>query len=205
MGLIASDIDKRYGRRRVLSRLSFRCDPGEILAVTGENGSGKSTLLAILAGVIEADGGGATLGGEALIGRRAPARARIGYVPEAANPPARLTARALFALVASLKSAERPAASMIERLAAGALLDQTVASMSLGQRRRVCLVAALIGEPALVILDEPTNGLDDAGVAALVETLAEVTARDGSVVLATHDSELIDRIDARELKLRVES
>lgn len=201
MTLIASDLVKRYGRRRVLAGLSFRCEPGEIVAVTGDNGSGKSTLLALLAGIIEADAGGATLGGEGLIGRRARARARVGYVPEAANPPGRMTARDLFALVAALKSAAPPDAALVELLALGALLDQSTGSMSLGQRRRVCLAAATIGDPQLLLLDEPSNGLDAGGVDALVEVLAGQVARDGSVVLATHDRELIERLGARELQL----
>lgn len=201
MTLIATGLVKRYGRRRVLAGLSFRCEPGEVLAVTGDNGSGKSTLLAILAGIIEADGGGATLGADALIGRRAPARARLGYVPEAANPPGRMTARNLFALVAALKAATAPPPETIEALAIETLLDQSIESMSLGQRRRVCLAAALIGDPALLLLDEPTNGLDAGGIDVLVEILSAAVARGGSVVLATHDRELIDRLGASELAL----
>ena len=198
MSLQVSDLSKRYGRLRVLTGLSFSCARGEVVAVTGENGSGKSTLLAILAGIIEADAGGATLGGDALIGRRARARGRIGYVPEAANPPGQMTASDLFGLVSALKGAAPPGRERIERLDIAGLIDQTVGSMSLGQRRRVCLAAALIGDPDLLILDEPSNGLDAGGVDTLVALLAD---RDGCAVIATHDRELIERLGATELAL----
>lgn len=197
MTLVVSDLAKRFGRRRVFSGLGFECEPGEIVAVTGDNGSGKSTLLAILAGVIEPDRGAATLGGEALIGRRARGRKRIGYVPEAANPPGQMTAADLFALVAALKSAAKPSPELIERLEIGELSGQSIGSMSLGQRRRVCLAAALVGEPDLLILDEPSNGLDAGGIA----TLAELLDHRGSTVLATHDRDLIEQLGATELSL----
>jgi ABC-type multidrug transport system ATPase subunit len=199
-GLAVSDLAKRFGRRRVLSGLGFECERGEIVAVTGDNGSGKSTLLAILAGVIEPDRGAATLGGEALIGRRAPARKRIGYVPEAADPPGQMTAADLFTLVAALKGAAPPSPEQIELLELDALLAQSIGSMSLGQRRRVCLAAALVGDPDLLILDEPSNGLDAGGIDALT-TL--VLGRPGCAVLATHDRELIERLEATELSLSV--
>src|SRR5690606_7299289 len=122
---------------------------GQARAITGENGAGKSTLLRILAGVLSPDAGAATLAGEPLIGRGARGRRRIGYVPEAADPPGRLSGRGVLDLVAALKRAPSASAELRHRLGLGPLLSRPIAAMSLGQRRRLCLAAALIGEPAL--------------------------------------------------------
>lgn len=199
--LEVTDIAKRYRRVRVLEGVGFRCPGGAARAVTGENGAGKSTLLAILAGVVAADRGAATLEGAPLLGRGARARRRLGYVPEAANPPARLSGRDLFGLVAALKRAPPPGADLERALGLGPLLEQPIGAMSLGQRRRVCLAAAAIGDPALLLLDEPSNGLDADGVEALVELLDAAMARGAAVVLATHDRELIAALGAAELAL----
>jgi ABC-type multidrug transport system ATPase subunit len=199
--LIVTDLAKRFRDKRVFDHLSFRCGAGQVRAVTGENGAGKSTLLRILAGVVSPDAGAASLAGEPLIGRGARGRRRIGYVPEAADPPARLSGQAVLDLVAGLKGAPPASAELRERLALGPLLPRPIGAMSLGQRRRVCLAAALIGDPALLLLDEPSNGLDAGGIDALIDIAEEATARGAAVVLATHDRELIAALNGVELAL----
>ena len=198
--LVVSGLAKRFGRKRVLEGVSFEGAPGELCALVGDNGSGKSTLLSILAGQLEADAGDATLDGTSILGRSAP-RSRIGFVPEAANPPGRMTGGQLLALVAALKAAPVPDEAAIAALGLDAILDQPIASLSLGQRRRLCLRAALVGEPALLLLDEPSNGLDIDGVAVLSKTLEDAATAGTIVVLATHDRELVARLGARILEL----
>lgn len=201
MTLLLSDIRKRFGGREVLRGAALSAAPGEIVALLGPNGVGKSTLLAVVAGVIEPDAGAATLGGESLLGRRAPARARLGYVPEGAAAPPHLGVRELLALVAALKRAPLPDEALLDRLGAAPLLDQLVGSLSLGQRRRACLAAALVGDPALLVLDEPTNGLDPGGVAMLSALLRERADAGGIALVATHDLGFAEAIGGRAMRL----
>jgi ABC-2 type transport system ATP-binding protein len=191
MKLEAHQLRKRFGGRTVLDRESLSLDGGA-LAVTGPNGCGKSTLLRIVAGVIAADAGFVTIGGDAV--PAPPALARIGYVPEGGDPPEHLTVRELLALVAALKRAPRPAEPA---MGAGELLHARIGSLSLGQRRRACLAAAMIGQPWLLVLDEPENGLDAAGAGELVDLLRRHVAGEGAVLLASHDEALLDAIGCR--------
>ena len=109
MTLIASGIRKRLAGRAVLRDASLACAGGETVALVAGNGTGKSTLLRVLAGVLTADAGAATLDGEPLLGWRAPARRRVGYLPEVLDLLPHLGAGELWSLVAALKSAPRRA------------------------------------------------------------------------------------------------
>jgi ABC-type multidrug transport system ATPase subunit len=199
--LDVTDIGKRFGRRRVLEAVTFTCEPGCVLALVGENGSGKSTLLRIVAGVLEPDEGAVTIGGDSLSKQRQRALQKLGYVPEAADPLPHLTAAELIDLVTSLRRAPPSPAALSERLGTAQLSGQLIGSLSLGQRRRVCLHAALVGDPPLLVLDEPTNGLDPDGVAMLGEVLHERATAGAAAVVATHDLPFADRIATRRIRM----
>ena len=189
------DVVKRLGGKRVLNRVSLELDGGA-LAVLGANGCGKTTLLRVIAGVLPTDEGTVTIDGKPA----ARSRARLGFVPEAADAPAHLTVDELLALVAALRRAPALEADLKQRLGLDATAGQRIGSLSLGQRRRACLGAALVGAPPLLILDEPTNGLDPGGVELLGELLRD-QARRGAVLIATHDLPFADAIGARRLDL----
>jgi ABC-2 type transport system ATP-binding protein len=189
---------KRLGGRRVLDGVSLDV-PGGAAALVGPNGVGKSTLLRVAAGLLDADEGSVTLDGELLSHART--RRRLGYVPEAADPPPQLTVREVVTLAASLKDSAPPGDDVVERLGVTSFIDQRVGALSLGQRRRACLLAALAGAPPLMILDEPTNGLDPGGVDMLAALLVERAAA-GVVLLATHDLHFAARVGARVVSLR---
>ena len=196
--LTVSGLAKRFGRTRALSDVSLFVESGEIAALVGENGSGKSTVLSILAGLIRTDLGAASLDDQRLIGRRASARQRIGYVPEKADPPPQMTGNQLFGLVCSIKSAPLPTDKRLARLGLdrGNLLARPCAGLSLGERRRLCLAAATIGEPRLILADEPSNGLDSGGTEMLANVLIECAANGAIVLIATHDRELVESLGA---------
>ncbi len=201
MSLLLKDLKKRFGGREVLRGATLDAARGDRVALLGPNGTGKSTLLAIVAGLIEPDAGEVLLDGISLLGREVRARARLGYVPESADAPPHLTVAELLALVAALKRAPSPPPDLLDHLGIPPLLDQLLGSLSLGQRRRACLAAALVGDPALLVLDEPTNGLDPPGTAAL-STLIRARAASGSMALiATHDLAFVDSIEARRTTL----
>lgn len=192
--LIVSEVRKRLGGRAVVDDVSLACEAGTITVLAGPNGAGKSTLLKIIAGVIEPDRGTVEIAGESVVRRRVQARSRLGYVPEAADPPAHLTVDELLSLVASLARAASPDAHTRDRLGIAALGAQQIDRLSLGERRRVCLAAALIGDPVVLILDEPTNGLDVGGIAMLEAVLTERRDAGCAILLATHDRDFATRV-----------
>jgi ABC-type multidrug transport system ATPase subunit len=187
---------KKRGGRRVLDGLSMRVERGEVVAVVGPNGAGKSTLLAVVAGVLAPDQGWVAIDG-ATSGRRRV----LGYVPEGADPPGHLTGGELLALAAGLRRAQPLDETLRTLLGTDGLAGQRIDRMSLGQRRRVCLAAALVGAPPALVLDEPDNGLDADGLEALVEIVSRVRARGASVLVATHDPGVRDRLGARTVSL----
>jgi ABC-2 type transport system ATP-binding protein len=201
MSLAVENITKRFGGREVLQGASLTCEHGEHVAIIGPNGTGKSTLLGVVAGIIEPESGRVTLDSEPLLGRDVRARAKIGYVPEGADPPSHLLTGELLALCAALKRAGPLAPELIERLGVSPLLEQPIGSLSLGQRRRACLAAALVGAPTLLLLDEPTNGLDPGGIEMLAALLLDHQARGGLALISTHDLTFADAIRARRALL----
>ena len=201
MELRVSSLSKRFGARRVLDGVSLAVAGPGTTALLGENGSGKSTLLAILAGVLGADGGTATLDEQSLLAPAWAARRDLGYVAEAAAPFPHLTAGELRDLVCAIKRCAPPGDELTERLGVAPLLGQRIGSMSLGQRRRVCLLVALAGQPRLLLLDEPTNGLDPDGARLLADLLAEHAAAGGATLLATHDLAFAANVASRRLRL----
>lgn len=187
MTLAIVALKKRLGRRQILDGIDLTCAPGEAVVVLGQNGSGKSTLLRLVAGILEPDSGRILVDGVELGGGGTAARRKLGYVPDSTDPLPDLLVAELCALVSSLKQAPGPPPSLAAELGVTPFLHQRLGTLSFGQRKRACLLFALIGAPQLLILDEPTNGLDPEGV-ALIEALVAKRRRDGAATLiATND------------------
>ncbi|MBA3464362.1 MAG: ABC transporter ATP-binding protein [Deltaproteobacteria bacterium] len=204
MTLVVDRVTIKRGARVVIDERSFSVNAGEIVGVVGPNGCGKSTLLSSIAGVLAPRDGRITIEGASVWGahgERTRARRAIGYVPEGADPPGFLRAAELWALCASSRGAEPPTKELRAALGLDELAELALERMSLGQRRRACLGAALIGPPRLLVLDEPDNGLDVARLAALVTLLKDHAAASGATVLASHDAAWLDELGARRLEL----
>jgi ABC-2 type transport system ATP-binding protein len=185
-----SDISKSYGQRRVLRGLSAACEPGETLVVMGANGSGKSTLLKITAGLVEADGGRVELCGERVSPGTTTGRRHLGYLPDAPDAFPDLTVSELVTLSDALKRAATPPSEIdgwIERLDLGATLAQPLRTLSFGQRKRAFLLAASIGKPWLLILDEPSNGLDPPSCLTLAQIVRERRAAGLGTLIGSND------------------
>ncbi len=191
-------VSKRRAGRWVLREISVDVAAGEAIGVVGPNGAGKSTLLALIAGVLGVDRGRVTVDGAAAGTVRA--QRLLGYVPEAADPPGHLTGDEVLALVGAVKAAGLDPA-VRAALALDDLGSARIDQMSLGQRRRACLGAALIGAPRLLVLDEPTNGLDAAGIATVTALLTERVAQGAALVVASHDRDFLERLAARRVSL----
>jgi ABC-2 type transport system ATP-binding protein len=173
--------------RRTLDVPALTLERGVTLVV-GANGSGKSTLLRVIAGVEAPLQGSITIGGFDLWRDEVAARRQLAYVPESPELTPYATVLDMLQLVASLRGV--PLASVVSALDRVGLFDyagRTVRELSMGQRRRAMLATALVGEPSVVILDEPLETLDVEMRAVVVEWVAELRARDAAVLVATHD------------------
>jgi ABC-2 type transport system ATP-binding protein len=178
---------KSYGSRTILQGLGRRMAPGAY-ALRGPNGIGKSTLLRVLAGVTEADSGAVRIDGVDMRADPVAAKARLAYAPDECPVYPFMTGRELLGLVAYAKGcAVMPEVlGIVERFGLSAHLDTRCGAMSLGTQKKLMLAAAWIGTPTVLLLDEPSNGLDADARAALVELLRQKAA--GAVVLvSTHD------------------
>jgi ABC-type multidrug transport system ATPase subunit len=213
----------RRAGRTIVDELDLAADAREVVGIVGANGCGKSTLLMALAGVLAPHDGRVRIAGASVWGgarERRRARAQLGYVPELADPPGFLLGGELWALCAAARGvaahdrsiasaagagargAGAPSPDLIERLGLDELREVALERMSLGQRRRACLGAALLGPPALLVLDEPDNGLDARRLDALAALVTEHAAAGGACVVATHDAALLERLGARVVSLR---
>jgi ABC-type multidrug transport system ATPase subunit len=195
-------VSKLLGGRRALDGVRITWDRPGTLVVFGENGAGKSTLLRVVAGVLRADEGDVIIAGHPLSRARVAALRRIGYAPEASDLPPHLGVGELVALVAALKRCAPPPPDLADRLGVTPLLGQRLGALSLGQRRRAGLLAALVGDPDLLVLDEPTNGLDADGVAVLASLLRDREAEGRAALVATHDRPFIEKVAAASVEIR---
>lgn len=194
----------KRGGRMILDDLALAAAPGEIVGVVGKNGCGKSTLLMTIAGVLAPHDGRVLVDAASVWGvarDRTRARKALGYVPEGADPPGFLLAGELWAMCAASRHTDAPSPELIDRLGLDELRDLALDRMSLGQRRRACLGAALLGPPKLLVLDEPDNGLDAKRTDALVTLLRDHAAAGNATLLATHDAALLDQLGARVVAL----
>jgi ABC-2 type transport system ATP-binding protein len=175
--------------RAALAGVDLALAPGAALGLIGPNGSGKSTLLRIAAGVERASAGTVRVFGLGLDARAA--RARLGYLPDGFPFPGELAPRAVLDLLGALhglarSQRRRAAAELLGRVGLAAEERTPLATFSLGMKRRFALCQALLHRPDLLLLDEPTAGLDAEGYVVLDELLGEARARGAALLLATH-------------------
>jgi ABC-2 type transport system ATP-binding protein len=196
------DLIVHRGGRRILDGISVTIAAGEIVAAVGSNGSGKSTLLGCVAGVLAPRDGRVLVAGHPVWGAAGVhARRALGYVPEGADPPGYLTGAELWALVAATRGVGPPDPTLRAALGLDDVAAVRLERMSLGMRRRACLAAAWLGPPALLVLDEPDNGLDAARLAAVIALIVAHARAGGATLVATHDPAVIDQIGARRFAL----
>lgn len=188
-------VRKRLGATLALDDCNLRVDAGHRVAIVGANGAGKSTLLKIVAGVLTPDAGAVRWRSQSLSSGRSTLRKKLGYVPESADPPPHLSIAELLHFIAAIKDCQTLGNEELEEFGLCQMLDARIGELSLGQRRRACLAAALTGDPELLILDEPNNGLDRGSLEVLAAMLAKRPAC--TVLLATHDRAFADLLGAR--------
>jgi ABC-2 type transport system ATP-binding protein len=199
--IVAEHLTKRYGRRLGVDDVSFEASAGEVLGLLGPNGSGKTTILRILTGYLQATSGRASVAGFDIVEHGLEARRRIGYVPEDVPLYTSMRVDEFLAFMGRLKGLEgRPLQHAVEascaRLALDAVRGLTIAKLSRGYRQRLMIAQALLNEPEVLILDEPTNGLDPRQIIELRELIRSLSARH-AILVTSHILSEIERVATR--------
>ncbi|ABD07840.1 ABC transporter related [Rhodopseudomonas palustris HaA2] len=192
-----SDVEKSYRAVRALRDVSFELAPGRLSALVGHNGAGKTTLIKLMLGLIRADRGDIRVLGEDPAAGEFAGRRLLGYLPENVAFNAALTGRETLAFYARLKSI-KPATAwpLFERVGLAAAADRKVGTYSKGMRQRLGLAQALLGRPRVLLLDEPTTGLDPALRQTFYEILDELRDDGATVLISSHAlNELEDRAE----------
>jgi ABC-2 type transport system ATP-binding protein len=180
------EVSKAFGARRAVARVSLAVKRGEAVLLVGRNGAGKTTLLRIATGFLDPDAGSVTIDGISLAADRARAQACLGYLPEHAPAPPELTVRDHLRTRARLKGLrEDVVASAMEAAAVAAEAGTRIGTLSKGYRQRVGLADALLGDPPLLVLDEPTSGMDPIQTRELRDHLS-AAAKERAVLVSSH-------------------
>jgi len=206
VGIRFEDIDKRYGGLYALRRVSLEITPGECVAVAGRNGSGKTTLLRIAARLARPSSGSITLL-DSKKGTIAEA-SQTGFVAHATMVYDELTAEENLLLFARLLRITEPAVRAQTLLAEVGLADRQsslVRTFSRGMRQRMAIARALLNEPSVLLLDEPTTGLDPQGVAWLAETLHRMRDAGRTILMSLHGESEISALATRAIRLEAGS
>ncbi|HET9133712.1 MAG TPA: ATP-binding cassette domain-containing protein [Gemmatimonadales bacterium] len=179
-------VRKRFGARVVLDGLDVTLHRGRVTVLVGPNGAGKTTLLKLVLGLARPDAGTIAVGDHLLDGTP-DYRAAIGYMPQIARFPAHQTGRELLAMLAALRAeATAPDLTLADAFGLGEQFDRPLGVLSGGTRQKVNAVLAFAFRPTLVILDEPTAGLDPLASAVLKDRLAVERARGTTVLVTSH-------------------
>ncbi|GKQ41757.1 ATP-binding cassette domain-containing protein [Streptomyces sp. A012304] len=180
------DLTKEYGPRRAVDRLTFRVPPGRVTGFLGPNGAGKSTTLRLVLGLDRPTSGTATVGGRAYATLSEPLR-HVGALLDAQAPHGSRTGRDhLRALAASNRLPVRRVDEVLEETGLAPAARRRVKTYSLGMRQRLGIAAALLGDPEVVLLDEPSNGLDPEGIVWIRGLLRRLAGEGRTVLVSSH-------------------
>jgi ABC-2 type transport system ATP-binding protein len=196
-------LTKRYGRHTVVDNLSFSCGPGEVLGFLGPNGAGKSTTMKMVTGFVAPSGGSASICGHDVQTETLAAQRKLGYLPEGAPLYAEMTPAQFLDFIADVRGLEgaerkRRLESVIEQMHLAPVLNQSTETLSKGFKRRVGLAQAILHDPDVLILDEPTDGLDP-NQKYQVRELIRSLSQDKLVIISTHILEEVDAVCTRAI------
>jgi ABC-2 type transport system ATP-binding protein len=196
MSLVVDHLQKRFGTVVALDGLTFEVAPGQVFGFLGANGAGKTTTMRITLGVLEADGGSVTWQGTES--HRLP-RATFGYLPEERGLYPRMRVLEQLMFFAGLHGvapdrARREALAWLRRFRAEDLAGRRAEQLSKGNQQKIQFIAAVLHEPAVLLMDEPFTGLDPVNVALLREAFLELRDRGRTVVFSTHQMEVAEAL-----------
>jgi ABC-2 type transport system ATP-binding protein len=179
-------LTKRYGRITAVDDLSFTIPPGRVTGFVGRNGAGKTTTLRMLLGLTLPDEGTATIGGQAYANLKSPIHTVGALIDPGGFHPGRSGRNALRVLAKPARIADRRVDEVLDLVDLADAGHRRVRGYSLGMRQRLGLAAALLGDPAVLVLDEPANGLDPDGVRWLRALIRGLGAQGRSVLVSSH-------------------
>jgi ABC-2 type transport system ATP-binding protein len=186
LSLTVDSLTKDFGSVRAVDKVSFEVQPGRVVGFLGPNGSGKTTTLRMLLGLVAPSSGRALIGGIRYAELDQPAR-QVGAVLEARMFDPNRSARDHLSVVAVESGLARDRVdAVLDLVGLGSVAGRRARKLSLGMGQRLSLAAALLGDPGVLILDEPTNGLDPAGIRWLRELLRGFAAEGRTVVVSSH-------------------
>lgn len=196
MSLVVHNVCKKFGEITALRDVSFTAEAGGVVALLGENGAGKSTLLRLIAGFYEPDMGEILLNGVAPAKKRIEYLKMVGYVPEIAALYGEMTVYDFLDLATRIRNLhdqqrQERLAEVVRRMDLNDVLEQKNETLSKGYKKRVALAAALLAEPQLLLLDEPTDGLDP-NQKQILRQIIRTYAEQHLVILSTHTLEDVE-------------
>jgi ABC-2 type transport system ATP-binding protein len=189
---------KSYGNVTALRDLNLQIDAGEIFGLLGANGAGKTTAVECMVGLRDADEGEILIGGSDIRRQSTKAKQRIGVVLQSTALPDQITPAEALALFGGLYHRRTPASALLKRFGLTVQANARFGSLSGGQRQRLALALAFVNQPSLVVLDEPTNGLDAPARRELHDDILQIKSEGHTVLITTHDlgeaERLCDRV-----------
>ena len=194
---------KSFGRLKAVDGITLRVPRGEVLGFLGPNGAGKSTTMRLITGFLEPDSGRARIAGFDVQEQAIEAKRRLGYLPEGAPLYAEMTPKGLLRFVAELRGLQGDALALaitraVERTGLGPVLDQTIDTLSKGYKRRVGIAQAILHDPEVLIMDEPTDGLDPNQKHQVRELITEM-AKEKAIIVSTHILEEVEAVCTRAI------
>lgn len=204
--LTAQHLTRHFGDRVAVDDVSFELEAGQIFALLGPNGAGKTTTLRMLAGLIAPTSGSVKIGGEAMTPRAAPKlRERLGFLTEAPGLWDNLTVRdnlMVYAQLYGMHDAEKAVSEALTLFEIADRRDDRTARLSKGLKQRVALARALVHRPRIVLLDEPTAGLDPESARDVRELIVAMRGEGRAVLLCTHNLDEVERVADRVAVVR---
>jgi len=197
--VVLRDLTKRFGSFVAVDAVSLQIGPGEIQALLGPNGAGKTTTLRMLMGILSPTGGSAVIAGHDCFRERAQVMAHVGYLPDEPVFYDHLRGGEIVRFCGRMRGmpdarVRARADELAQRLDLGDALDEYAVNYSLGMKKKLALVCAMLHEPSLLILDEPTNGLDPVATRALLDLIRATAAAGTAVFYSTHLLDQAERL-----------
>ena len=198
-----SHLTKHFGPIKAVNDVSFQVERGEVLGFLGPNGAGKSTTMKMITGFLTPDAGTISVGGDNIAEKPVKVKKRIGYLPEGAPLYSDMTPATFLDFIAEIRGyrgedKSRRITEIIEQVNLGSVLNQPIETLSKGFKRRVGLAQAIFHDPAVLILDEPTDGLDP-NQKHEVRSLIRGMAQEKAIILSTHILEEVEAVCTRAI------
>ena len=187
------NLDKKFGKNQVLSGLNLEIEKGGIFAVLGPNGSGKTTLIKSILGMVVPNKGNIAVGGTS-IKKNWKYRKEIDYLPQIANFPGNLKVKELIRMIKDLRQMPSREEQLIELFQLDPFLDKKLSTLSGGTKQKVNLVLAFMFNSPLLILDEPTTGLDPASLIRLKELIQKEKAEGKTILITSHIMQFVAEV-----------